>query len=165
MQICYLRRQFIVEIYLEWGQNPELVQFYRHMCICGHVCGQTDIPVFTVVYTWGARNRSHCRDVTFASFQSGSDLPQNGTNPRLFQIRYQYIFAYQISEHFQNKCTEIWSQKVQYLSNLGQIWSHFVAKPEFQEPLTDPWFCRHHINYQDPLCLILVGANVITDTC
>ena len=53
----------------------------------------------------------------------GSNWPKNGTNPGLFQIRFQYILP---------KCTEIWSQSlgfVQFWANvtnvLAQIWHHF----------------------------------------
>ena len=49
-------------------------------------------------------------------------LAPNGTNPRLFQIRFQYILV------SRPKCTEIWSEKVSDLSHLGPIWPILVPK-------------------------------------
>ena len=46
-------------------------------------------------------------------------LASNGTNPELFQIRFQYIL----------KGTETWSEKVPDLSHLGPIWPTLGVKP------------------------------------
>ena len=43
-------------------------------------------------------------------------LAPNGTNPGLFQIRFQCIWRPRA------KCTEIWSEKAPDLSHLGPIW-------------------------------------------
>ena len=59
-------------------------------------------------------------------------LVPNGTNPGLFQIRFQYILAhcwyfwywYLIWKSCA-KSTEIWSEKVPDLSHLGAIWPAF----------------------------------------
>ena len=46
----------------------------------------------------------------------------NGINPGLFQIRFQCIWRPRV------KCTEIWSEKAQDLSNKGSNLTHFGAK-------------------------------------
>ena len=58
-------------------------------------------------------------------------LATNGTNPRLFQIRFQYILA------LRPKCTEIWSEKVSDLFHLGAIWPTLVAN---WPPCNRQWF-------------------------
>ena len=49
-------------------------------------------------------------------------LAPNGTNPGLFQIRFQYIWLDRV------KCTENWFEKVPDLSNLRFNLTHFGAK-------------------------------------
>ena len=63
-------------------------------------------------------------------------LARNGTNPRLFHIRFKYILAWLNLLATTNptrtgicqlepKCTEIWCEKVPDLSHLGSIWPHW----------------------------------------
>ena len=55
-------------------------------------------------------------------------LAPNGTNPGLFQIRFQCIWRGCA------KCTEIWSQKAPDLSHLGAIWT--TLKPNLPSLIT-----------------------------
>ena len=78
-------------------------------------------------------------------------LAQNGTNPGLFQIRFQCIWRGGA------KCTDIWSEKAPDLSHLGPNLTHFGTKPTFPD---DPWPLHDSRSSQSVVCIITLPVDV-----
>ena len=86
-------------------------------------------------------------------------LAPNGSNPGLFQIRFQCIWRGGA------KCTEIWSEKAPDLSHLGSNLTHFGAKLTITESNI---ICRLALNSESSIEDVIdptLNTHTLWDTC